>query len=797
MTKKTLKVLEFDKIINKLVSFATSELGKEKAEKLLPYKDIDTIKAMLKETDDGVCYILKRGTPPLGGIRDIRQSLRRIEMGAVLIPEELLKIKDALRLCRQLKNHAFSETRSNPDDEKNIAMELISALETNRRIEDNIDRAILNEEEISDDASPTLRNIRRQIKDRQESIKDKLNSIIKSQKHQKHIQESLITVRGGRYVVPVKQEYKGEVPGLVHDSSASGATVFIEPMAVVEANNYIKQLMIKEQVEIERILAELTSQVSDIVPQLRSNIDILARLDFIFAKAKLSFHYSCVLPELREGGPINIKKGRHPLLTPEKVVPIDFWAGEEFSTLVITGPNTGGKTVTLKTVGLLTLMAQAGLHIPAADNTKIGVFSNIFADIGDEQSIEQSLSTFSSHMNNIVEILRKVDNKSLVLLDELGAGTDPTEGAALAMSILDYLYRNGAITAATTHYSELKIYAMISSHAENASCEFDVETLQPTFRLLIGVPGKSNAFSISKRLGLSDEILKRAKEFLTQEDIKFEDVLLSIEKDRAETEQEKMKAESYKLEIEKLRNELIREKEKINESRDKIIKEAREEARVILKDAEKESENIIEKLKRLNEEKEAIERNKTIKSIKASIKNKISKIDESLVEPLIPKTRYQTPPRDLKVGDSVIILNLNQKGTIIELPDASGEAIIQVGIMKINVHKTNLKLMEREQVKELINTKSGEIGKGKTMSISMELDLRGLTIDDALIKVDKYLDDASMAGLGAVILIHGKGTGALRTGIHRHLKGHPHIKSFRLGGFGEGGTGVTVVSLSS
>jgi DNA mismatch repair protein MutS2 len=793
MNEKTLKVLEYDKIINRLVSFTTSQLGKEKAEELLPVRDIETIRDMLRETDDGVRYIFRRGNPPLGGIRDIRGGLRRIEMGAILNPAELLKIGDVLRLCRQLKNHASGDRKT--DEEESMVLDLIDSLEPNRRIEDKISRSILNEEEVADDASVTLRSIRRQIRDQQESIKEKLNNTIRSARYQKYIQEALVTIRGGRYVVPVKQEYRNEVPGLVHDSSASGATIFIEPMVVVEANNYIKQLKIKEQVEIEKILAELTGDVSEILIQLKSNISILARLDFIFAKAKLSFHYNCVLPKLNEEGHINIKKGRHPLLDPKSVVPIDFWAGEEFSTLVVTGPNTGGKTVTLKTVGLLTLMAQAGLHIPASDNTEISIFNNIFADIGDEQSIEQSLSTFSSHMTNIVKILDKVDNKSLVLLDELGAGTDPTEGAALAMSILEYLYQRGAITVATTHYSELKVYAMTSEHAENASCEFDIETLKPTFRLLIGVPGKSNAFAISKRLGLSDDVLERAKEFLTQEDIRFEDVLLSMERDRTEAERERVKAEAYRLEIEKLKDELSREKEKISDEKERIIREAREESRHILMDAKRQSEAIIEELKRLEKEREVAKKNKVIEEIRSSINNKINIIDESLIEPLMPKHEYVTPPENLKAGDSVLILNLNQKGIVIEPPGNNGEAIIQAGIMKINVHISNLKLIDEQKI-QIAKTGIGEIGKSKAMNISTELDLRGFTIDEALVNVDKYLDDASIAGLKSVMLIHGKGTGALRSGIQKHLRSHPHVKSSRLGEFGEGGSGVTVIIYS-
>ncbi|NSW92347.1 MAG: endonuclease MutS2 [Firmicutes bacterium] len=792
MNEKTLKVLEYDKIIKKLVNFTTSQLGKEKAEELLPVKDIETVKDMLKETDDGVNYIIRRGTPPLGGIRDIRDSLRRVEMGAILNPGELLKIGDVLRLCRQLKNHASGDRKA--DEEKNLVLELIDCLETNKRVEDKITASIVSEEEIADDASITLKSIRRQIREQQESIKEKLNSIIKSARYQKFIQEPIVTVRGGRYVVPVKQEYRNEISGLVHDSSASGATIFIEPMAVVEANNYIKQLIIKEQAEIEKILTELTGDVAGILSQLKSNISILARLDFIFAKANLSLHYNCVLPKLNTEGRINIKKGRHPLINPESVVPIDFRIGDKFSTVIITGPNTGGKTVTLKTIGLFTLMAQSGLHIPAGDNTEINVFNKVFADIGDEQSIEQSLSTFSSHMTNIVRILENADERSFILLDELGAGTDPTEGAALAMAILEYLHQRGSITVATTHYSELKLYAMASEHAENASCEFDVETLKPTYRLLIGVPGRSNAFEISKRLGLPEEILDKAKEFLTQEDIRFEDILVTIEKDRNEAEKERMKAEAYRLEAEKLKEELARQRGKINDEKEKIIREAREEARRILMEAMRESETIIEELKKLEKEREAAEKNRIIEEMRSSLKNKVNKIDEALIEPLMPRHGYIKPPENLKPGDSVLILNLNQKGIVIEPPGNNGEAIVQTGIIKINVNVSNLKLIDEQKI-EIERTGIGQISKSKAMNISTELDLRGLSLEDALENVDKYLDDASIAGLKSVVLIHGKGTGILRAGIHKHLKNNPHVKSYRLGKFGEGETGVTVVEL--
>ncbi len=791
MDDRTLKVLEYDKIISMLVKLTSSELGKELAVDLKPETDASKVAGLLRETSDGVSFILRKGRPPLGGIHDIRNSLRRVKLGAVLTPVELLHIADTLRAVRNLKNYASDKTI---ESENNTVSELIGLLEPNRRIEEKITRIIISEDEIADDASITLLNIRRQMKQAQEAIKSRLNDIIRSPKYQKYIQDSLVTIRGDRYVIPVKQEYRNEIPGLVHDSSSSGATIFIEPMSVVEANNHIKQLKIKEKAEIERILRELTAEVESIVPQLESNVSIFAKLDFIFAKATLSVEYNCVCPGIESNGRIILKKARHPLLDQSKVVPIDFWIGDQFRTLVVTGPNTGGKTVTLKTVGLFMLMAQSGLHLPASEGTCISVFRQVFADIGDEQSIEQSLSTFSSHMTNIVKILERADGNSLVLLDELGAGTDPTEGAALAMSILESLHHKGSITVATTHYSELKAYAISTEGVENASCEFDVETLRPTYRLLIGVPGKSNAFAISKRLGLPSEILERAREFLTQEDIRFEDILLSIEKNKSESEKERIKAESYRLEAERLKEELERQREKIKEQKEKILKEAREEARRILLNAKEESEFIIERLKELEKEREAAERNRAIEEMKRKLRENIDEVEQSLTESVFKREGYVKPPENLNPGDSVFIINLNQKGTVIEPPNKDGEAVVQVGILKINVHKTNLKLVD-EQKQEIEKSGYSKINMSKVSSISTEIDLRGATLEDALISVDKFLDDASIAGLGEVTIIHGKGTGILRSGIHKFLRTHPHVKKFRLGKFGEGESGVTIVEL--
>ncbi len=791
MNDKTLRVLEFEKIIDRLKNLTASELGRELVKELQPQTDFNTVEKMLSETNDGVSCIVRRGSPPLGGMHDIRPSLKRLDLGGILNPGELLKICGVLRAARRLKGYINDKL-----DEKseNLVYELIGCLESNQRLEQKIDLCIISEEEIADNASHALNTIRRQIKDQQATIKNKLNDLIRSTKYQKYIQESVVTMRGDRYVIPVKQEHKNDIPGLVHDASSSGATLFVEPMAVVEANNAIKQLKVKEQAEIERILAELSQDASLILPQLNANISIMARLDFIFAKAKLATDLNCICPRINQNGRILIKKGRHPLLEQKTVVPIDFWIGDKFRSLIVTGPNTGGKTVSLKTVGLFTLMMQSGLLVPANEGTEMSVFEKIYADIGDEQSIEQSLSTFSSHMKNIVEILKNVNGRSLVLFDELGAGTDPTEGAALAMSILECLHQIGATTLATTHYAELKVYAISTQGVENASCEFDVETLRPTYKLLIGVPGKSNAFAISKRLGLTDDIIERSKEFLSQEDIRFEDILLSIEKNRSEAEREKMRAESYRLEAERLKKDLEEQKKRLATQKEQELRKAKEEARRILVDAKRQAEEVVEEMRRQAKEQEEAEVRRQTEELRQKLNKSISSLDDSLVESIMPKKGLVKPPKNLKPGDSVLIVNLNQKGTVLSLPDKNGECQVQAGIIKINVHISNLKLVD-EQRQQLQKTGFGKIGVSKAQNMSSEVDLRGMLLDEAVEIVDKFLDDASIAGLGVVTLIHGKGTGALRNGLQQHLKHNPHIKSFRLGKLGEGESGVTIVEI--
>lgn len=793
MEERTLRILEFVKIKDKLVSLCTSELGRELANELMPQTEPEEAERLLRETTDAVDFVLRRGRPPLGGIHDISDTLRRVELGMMLNPGELLRIADTLRAARNLKSYV-SEADPRADESNNHVRNLIASITPNKRIEDSIDAAVISDEEISDNASSTLAGIRRRIRAEQESLKDKLNSMIHSSKYQKYMQESLVTIRGDRYVIPVKAEYRNEIPGLVHDSSASGATVYIEPMSVVEANNNIKQLRIKEQLEIERILQELTGEVAGIIEPLKTNMTMFAQLDYAFAKARLSLDLDCVCPKLNRDKRINIKKGRHPLLDKKTVVPIDLWIGDDFTTLVITGPNTGGKTVTLKTVGLFTLMAQSGLHVPAAEGTEMCVFGNVFADIGDEQSIEQSLSTFSSHMKNIVEILSRADDMSLVLFDELGAGTDPTEGAALAMSILENLHKRGSITIATTHYSELKVYALTTNGVENACCEFDVETLRPTYRLLIGVPGKSNAFAISKRLGLSGDILDRAREFLSGEEIQFEDILMKIEKNRRESEQERLQAESLRLEIEKLKKELEEQKHKLSSQKERFLREAREEARKILLDARKDADDVLEEMKQAAKLQDEKERRRAAEEAKSKLRGSIGKIEGSLAESLFQRKGFIKAPENLKPGDSVLILNLNRKGTVITPPDKDGEAVIQAGIMKINVHVTNLKLVD-EQSYEIERSGTAAIGMSKAMSISPRTDIRGMNVEEAIMALGKYLDDAAMSGLSEVTVVHGKGTGVLRSGVHQYLKTNHHVKSFRLGQYGEGETGVTIVTL--
>lgn len=790
MNDRALRVLEFDKILKKLEERTVSSLGRSYVETLKPSSDFHIVEEKLKETTDTSAYLWRKGGAPFGGIHDIRSSLKRVEIGSTLGVAELLRIGDVLRCGRMIKQYLTNDVPS--DWESNLALELGRQITPSKHVEEAIANAIISEDEISDHASPELFSIRKSIRQKQDSIKDKLASFLRSSENRKIMQDAVVTLRGDRYVIPVKQEYKSQVPGLIHDMSSSGATVFIEPLTVVEANNEIKALLIREQHEIERILMELTQRVAEINTELGINIGILARLDFMFAKAKLSRDLDCISPELCDSRLIKIKKGRHPLLDKQKVVPIDIELGNQFSTLVVTGPNTGGKTVTLKTAGLFVLMLQAGLHIPVQEGSQFGIFDNVYADIGDEQSIEQSLSTFSSHMKNIVTILNEADEGSFVLFDELGAGTDPTEGAALAIAILDGLTQRGICTMATTHYSELKVYAMTTKRVQNACCEFDVETLRPTYRLLIGVPGKSNAFAISQKLGLNTYIIHKAKEFLTQDNIRFEDVLSDIEKNRSQAEKEKESIQTLKLEIEAVKAETQKEKERLNKEKERIIAKAKEDARSIIVDARYEAEELMNRLKELHSKGLKQSSEKDLHEARTAVR-RLDNIEGSLVESYEVRG-FVEPPKDLKAGETVLMINLDQKATVLETPDNDGQVMVQAGIMKVKVHISQLKRVD-EQKESLEKISRVRVSSVKASSIKPELDLRGLNVEEAVDRVDKYIDDVVVAGLHSVMLIHGKGTGTLRKAIHDHLHDHAHVESYRLGKYGEGETGVTVVEL--
>lgn len=789
LNKKTLKALEYNKILEILEEKAESELGKEKIRSLKISTDKENIISSIEETDQALSLLIKRGNPPLFGIKDIMRELKHTEIGGSLTPEGLLKISDTIRVSRALKSY-IKEDSGDRLSSYPIIEGLIESLQVYKEIEDAINRAIIGKDEISDNASSNLRSIRRQIAGKNDAIKSKLNSIVNSQTYKKYLQDSLITMREGRYVVPVKQENKSSVPGMVHDISSSGATVFIEPMAVVELNNELKELEIGETKEIEKILLELSQMVGADSQGIGINQNLLQDLDFIFAKGKLGLDMEATKPLLNKDGYINIKKGRHPLLKEKKIVPIDIYIGKDFNSLIITGPNTGGKTVTLKTVGLFTLMTQSGLLIPAESNSSIAIFDKVFADIGDEQSIEQSLSTFSSHMTNIVDILENVGENSLVLFDELGAGTDPTEGAALAMSILDHLLKLNTRTIATTHYSQLKLYALTTENVRNASVEFDIDTLSPTYKLMIGVAGKSNAFEISKRLGLQEYIVDYARDLISKENIEFEDVLETIEKDRRTTEANKLEAESFKLEMEELKDDLRREKAKTSEMRDKIIRKSREEAKDILRDAREVSELIISELKDVSNEV-GRERNTKIQQAKEMLRTKTQEIDGSLSDDVL-NVKAKKPPKDLKKGEDVEVLSLNQIGKVLSLPDDNGNLNIQVGIMKVNV---NISTLRRTQTieKEKFGRRTKNIIESKSKYIKGEIDLRGKNIEEAIMDLDKYLDDSYIAGLKEVYVIHGKGTGALRRGLQPYFQSHKLVKSHRPGEYGEGGQGVTIL----
>lgn len=786
MNYKSLTTLEYDKIIDRLVSFAASDKAKERLKKLVPMMDIHDINAALSETSDALSRVYAKGAVSFGGVHDIGASVKRLEIGSSLNTVELLHISSLLTAAARVKNYYEDTTDS--------LTGYFHALEPLTPLNTEIKRCILSEDEISDDASANLRSIRRQKVLAAERIHTELNKMLNSSSVRNCLQDFVITSRSGRYCLPVKAEYKSQVPGMVHDQSATGSTLFIEPAAVVKLNNDIRELELKEQAEIEAILAELSAKASEFTDELLTDFQVLTTLDFIFAKAQMSKQYKCSCPVMNTNNYINIKKGRHPLIDPHKVVPIDIYLGKDFNLLIITGPNTGGKTVSLKTVGLLTLMAQSGLHIPALDHSELAVFDNVFADIGDEQSIEQSLSTFSSHMTNTVSILKEADAHSLILFDEIGAGTDPTEGAALAISILNDLHKRGITTMATTHYSEIKVYALTTDGVENACCEFDVESLRPTYRLLIGIPGKSNAFAISKKLGLPDYIIKDASARMDADDVQFEDLLSDLEHSRITIEKERAEINAYKQEIQQLKDELKTKSDRLDERRDKILRKANEEAAAILKDAKEYADQTI---KTMNKHGMTV---KELEKQRSAIRDKMNKRQEKLsVQAAKPKAHKAHDISEFKVGTHVRVLSMNLIGTVTAPPSPKGEITVQMGSLSTKTKINNLEILvgykDPEEAKKAPKGAggSGKIKMSKAASISHEINLLGLTVDEAVAKLDKYLDDAYISRIPQVRIVHGKGTGALRNGVTAYLRGVPYIKSFRLGEIGEGDTGVTIV----
>ena len=834
MNQKALKTLEYTKIITQLESHAASPLGKSLCRDLVPSSDLEEVRTWQAQTTDAADRVRLKGTVSFSGLRDIGSSLKRLEIGSSLSISELLSISSVLTVTARAKAYGRQDIPENtftprfPGQQppKQAAAEeyapdsldpLFQALEPLTPVNNEIKRCILSEDEIADDASPGLSHVRRSLKACADRIHTQLNSILNS--HRTYLQDAVITMRDGRYCLPVKSEYKSQVSGMVHDQSATGSTLFIEPMAIVKLNNEIRELEIQEQKEIEAVLASLSNQTAPHIEELQLDMELLAQLDFIFAKAALSHQYRCTAPIFNDKGYINIKDGRHPLLDQKKAVPINVWLGKDFDLLIVTGPNTGGKTVSLKTVGLFTLMGQAGLHIPAWEGSELAVFDNVFADIGDEQSIEQSLSTFSAHMTNTVRILSEADSRSLCLFDELGAGTDPTEGAALAIAMLSFLHNMKCRTMATTHYSELKVFALTTPGVENACCEFNVETLQPTYRLLIGVPGKSNAFAISKKLGLPDYIIEDAKNHLEAKDESFEDLLTSLENSRVTIEKEQEEIRSYKEEIAQLKSRLTRKEEHLDERKDKMIRNAAEEAQRILREAKETADQTIRQINKLAADSGV---NKELEAQRTKLREQLKKTDDKLAV----KTKGPSQPvsaKKLKIGDGVKVLSMNLKGTVSSLPDSTGNLFVQMGILRSKVNIRDIELIREDDISATLgdgssrsygavsgtgtskskktfsqakgsHSGSGQIKMSKSFSVSPEVNLIGMTTDEAVPAMEKYLDDAYLAHLPSVRVVHGRGTGALKTACHKRLKQLKYVKDFRLGEFGEGGTGVTIVT---
>lgn len=788
MNNKSLSTLEYNKIISRLVSFACSDGAKQILHKLEPMTDIDKINTALDYTNDALTRVYQKGSVDFSRIKDIRGSIARLKVGSSLNALELLNISMLLECTAHIKG--YYEQRADS------IQPLIDMLDPVTLLNNAIKKCIISEDEISDDASANLRSIRRQKNIAADRIHTELNKILNSPSTRTYLQDYVITTRQGRFCLPVKAEYKSLMPGMVHDQSSTGSTVFIEPAAVVKLNNDIRELELKEQAEIEVILADLSAKAAEYTDSLLSDYEILTNLDCIFAKALLSRHFNCSRPVMNNKGIVNIKKGRHPLIEPHTVVPIDIYLGTDFNLLIITGPNTGGKTVSLKTVGLLTLMAQAGLNIPALEHSDIAVFDNIFADIGDEQSIEQSLSTFSSHMTNTVDILKKADSNSLILFDEIGAGTDPTEGAALAIAILDSLHRRNITTMATTHYSEIKMYALTTDGVENACCEFDVQSLRPTYRLLIGVPGKSNAFAISKKLGLSDNIINDASRRLDSEDIKFEDLVTDLEQSRVTIEREREELNEYKAQIAQLKSELTKKTERLDERTDNIIRKANEEAARILKDAKEYADKTINAMNKHGMTVKELEKHRS------AIREKMNKRQEKLkIEPANNISEHKAHDiSEFKVGMHVKVLTMNVIGTVSQIHKNKNQVTVLVGSLSTKMDIKNLAILKGYKDPAETSSKpkgaggSGKIKMSKSSSVSSEINLLGYTVDEAIAVLDKYLDDAYIARIPQVRIVHGKGTGALRSGITSYLHGVPYIKEFRLGQIGEGAEGVTIVT---
>ena len=789
MNEKGLKILEYDKIIQMLSEKADSAPGKKCCQELQPMTDLQEINTAQTETEDALARIFKLGSTSFGSNQEIGFALKSLEIGSTLSMPELLRIAKLLDNVNRIKTYGRKDREDTPEDSLDPYFEQLTPL---TQLSGEIGRCILSEDEMADDASPGLKHVRRSILLTNEKVHNQLNSMITGS-YRTYLQDAVITMRDNRYCIPVKSEYKGQVHGMVHDQSSTGSTFFIEPAAVVELNNQLRELEIQEKVEIEKVLADLSGQAAEHVQELAENQKIMTHLDFVFAKAKLALDQNATRPVFNTDHYIHLRKGRHPLLPKDKVVPIDIHLGKDFDLLIITGPNTGGKTVSLKTVGLFTLMGQAGLHIPALDRSELSIFTKVYADIGDEQSIEQSLSTFSSHMTSIVRILKYADENSLCLFDELGAGTDPTEGAALAIAILNYLHDRGIRTMATTHYSELKIYALSTDFVENACCEFSVETLQPTYRLLIGIPGKSNAFAISSKLGLPEDIIAAAREQISKEDESFEDVISDLEKSRITIEKERQEIASYKARIKTLQDQLQAKNEKLDSAKDKILKEAHEKAREILQEAKDVADETIRDFNNLGSGADI----KDLEKKRQKVRDKINEKNEKLSLKSEPRQNKKNTldPAKLKKGDGVRILSMGLTGTVSTLPDNKGNLFVQCGIMRTQVNVRDLALTEETTITTptLQRTSTGKIKMSKSLSVSTEINLLGKTVDEAISVLDKYLDDAYIAHLSSVRVVHGKGTGALRRAVHNHLKRLKYVKEFRLGEYGEGDAGVTIV----